>query len=173
MAAKVEDIEADRRREEEERELVMALQQPFKTLSELNVVWLRGKEGENKEAYDGFASFCLEITYRHFLKDRENAENRFVNFQPNIIVDVDEMIETTEKFEETGNIVERQLPAKSSQPSSVILKVFEPLTSYKEDPNIRTNRKSRKSDIKEYSPIKRLSDENYAWLANEWAKENG
>lgn len=48
---------------DEDQAEVMKYQQPFKTISELIVVWAAGPEGEIKKAYDGFASFCLEITY--------------------------------------------------------------------------------------------------------------
>lgn len=47
-----------------ERDFIMQLQEPFKTTSELTVVWARGAEGSTLQAYDGFASFCLEITYQ-------------------------------------------------------------------------------------------------------------
>ena len=48
---------------EEERDYILKYSSPFRTTSEMNVVWARGEEGKPLKAYDGFANFCLEITY--------------------------------------------------------------------------------------------------------------
>ena len=97
---------------DEEREMMASICQPFKTISELNVIWARGRDGKPKEAYDGFANFCLELTYQQHIRDKENVDYRFVNFQPNKIIDLAEMIELNEKFQETKKKVERFLPTQ-------------------------------------------------------------
>lgn len=96
-----------------------------------------------------------------------------MNFQPNLIVDLHEMLETSERFQENGNVVERFLPTKRRQHNTMIAKVFDPVTSYKEAVVSKGRKKSKKPEMREYSPIRRLSDENVSWLANEWIKENG
>lgn len=53
-------------------------------------------------------------------------------------------------------------------------KIFDPVSSYKIEVKSQERSLFRKKDtFKEYSPIRRLSDENVSWLANEWIKENG
>lgn len=49
---------------DKDRDFIMQLQEPFKTTSEMSVVWASGVEGKPLAAYDGFANFCLEITYQ-------------------------------------------------------------------------------------------------------------
>lgn len=48
---------------EKERDFILKYSQPFRTTSEMNIVWARGNKQEPLKAYDGFANFCLEITY--------------------------------------------------------------------------------------------------------------
>ena len=84
------------------------------------------------------------------------------------------MVETNERFQETGNIVQRFLPSKRRQQNMMYTKVFDPVSSYKVE--VKSQERSlfrKKETYKEYSPIKRLSDENVSWLAKEWIKENG
>lgn len=83
------------------------------------------------------------------------------------------MIETSEKFMETGMVVERFLPSKRKQQRTMFTKIFDPVTSYKVQVDSKEKSLFKKKENKEYSPIKRLSDENVAWLAKEWAKVNG
>ena len=51
------------------RTLSWELRQPlqmavtFKSITDMNLIWARGRPGVPKKAYDGFASFCLELTY--------------------------------------------------------------------------------------------------------------
>ena len=53
-------------------------------------------------------------------------------------------------------------------------KVFDPVSSYKIELKSQERSLFKKKDIlKEYSPIKRLSDDNISYIANEWIKENG
>lgn len=52
-------------------------------------------------------------------------------------------------------------------------KIFDPVTSYKVESSSKEKSFFRRKEVKEYSPLKRLSDENVTWLANEWTKENG
>ena len=49
---------------DEERDFIMKYSEPFRTTSDMNVVWARGLEKEPMLAYDGFANFCLEITWQ-------------------------------------------------------------------------------------------------------------
>lgn len=140
----------------------------------MNIVWARGNKQEPLKAYDGFANFCLEITYQQYLLNKEDHNLRFVNFQPNLIIDLEEMIETNERFEETGNIVQRFLPAKSKQQNMKYSKVFEPMTSYKLDSKPKDQSFfKRLGQQKEYSPIQVHSTDNISWLAQQWIKQNG
>lgn len=52
-------------------------------------------------------------------------------------------------------------------------KVFDPVTSYKVDVNAKEKSFFKKKDIKEFSPLKRISHENMTWLAKAWSMENG
>ena len=49
-------------------------------------------------------------------------------------------------------------------------KIFDPVTSYKLDMKAKEKSFFRKKDLKEFSPLKKLSDDNVNWLANEWIK---
>ena len=80
----------------------------FDTVTDLNWCWLRGKEDGPKECYDDIASMCLEMNYKCYTCVEDDKERyRFVQFQPNLIVDLEFLCETTEKFEENGYETER------------------------------------------------------------------
>ena len=88
------------------------------------------------------------------------------------------MIETNEKFQETGNEIVRFEPSKKKVKNLLISKVFEPISSYIKEETVQTKggfmvKKKTKVESVEYSPIKRLADENITWLALQWTKEHG
>ena len=53
-------------------------------------------------------------------------------------------------------------------------KIFDPVSSYQVETKSQERSIFKKKDtIKDYSPIKKMSENNISWLANEWVKENG
>jgi len=138
---------------------------PFKTVSELNILWVRGKAGETKQPYDDLACLCLEINHQQYLKCAEDLKERyrFVNFVPDAVIDLEEKCETNEKFEDTGVVVERVVGpnVQRRRPETIFSKA--PATV-----GAAAVRKAGKAD----NPL-RYDFDNLAWLAASWYKENG
>ena len=92
--------------------------------------------------------------------DKENY--RFVQFQPDLIVDLEFLCETTEKFEENGFETERcEKPEeqKRVRPPSIYNKYKHPVKPAK-------RKKGRENNPLLYS------DDKLSWLANAWYNKN-
>lgn len=138
----------------------------FDSVPELNWCWQKSNEAGNKEYYDDVAAMCLEMNYKSYQamdEEKEKDKYRFVQFQPDLIIDLEFMCETTEKFEETGFETERTQDSeqqKRVRPESIFNK-------YKHPVKPPSRKKGR-----ETNPL-RFDESKVTWLANEWYSHNG
>ena len=109
---------------------------------------------------------CLEMNYKCYTCSGEDSQDReryrFVQFQPNLIVDLEFLCETSEKFEENGYETERtERPEdhKRQRPPSIFNQYTHPVKPPK-------RKKGR-----ENNPLLH-SEDKVAWLATEWYSKN-
>lgn len=107
---------------------------------------------------------CLEMNYQCYSQLEDDKEKyRFVQFQPDLIVDLEFLCETTEKFEENGYETERvENPDewKRTRPASSIF------NKYKHPVKPPKRKKGRMNNPLLYQ------DDKLTWLANAWFSRN-
>ena len=107
----------------------------------------------------------LETNFKCFVlseDDKEKEKYRFVQFQPDLIIDLEFMCETNEKFEETGfeaSRCENPDEFKRTRPTSIYNQYKHPIKPPKRKKGRDTN------------PIL-YNDDMMNWLANEWYANN-
>lgn len=136
----------------------------FDKVTDLNWPWVRGKEDETKSNYDDVAAMCLEMQYQIYVCNEDDKENyRFVQFQPDLIVDLEFLCETTEKFEENGFETER---VENVDEHKRIRPTQSMYNKYKHPVKPPKRKKGRENNPLLYK------DENLTWLANAWYAKN-
>lgn len=134
----------------------------FETVTDLNWTWLRFKEDNVKESYDDIATMCLEMNYKCYICSEDKEKYRFVQFQPDLIVDLEFLCETTEKFEENGFETERcEKPEehRRHRPSSVFNRYRHPV------------KPAKRKKGRENNPLL-FHEDKLTWLANQWYERN-
>ena len=81
---------------------------PFKSLSNLNQIWYRYHPCIDRyEPFDDLANISLEMNFHLYFSDLSNHEARFVQFEPNKIIDLHTMQENDLNYKPTGVMIKR------------------------------------------------------------------